>query len=222
MAKRLGRALPTLINKKQTGFVPKRQILDNISIAYLVKEWSEESSKPILFLKLDFKKSFDRVDFEYLWRTIDLMGLGGKFLQLVKGLVLGAMARVIVNGLYTDKIKIERGVRQDNPLASLLFALSTQPLITYMDHQISTNQLPAIEINNKLTVCQMLFADDVGIFIPATEIAFTALLKCLTTYEAASRAKLNLQKSIITPIALCPIPNWLTNTGCAIAGWRNT
>jgi hypothetical protein len=92
LATRIGRILPIIVNDKQTGFVPKRQILDNISVAYLVREWAEESQTPILFIKLEFEKAFDRVDFDYLWQTLDKMGLGGKLLQLVKGLVIGARA----------------------------------------------------------------------------------------------------------------------------------
>jgi hypothetical protein len=58
-----------------------------------------------------------------------------------------------------------------------------------MDHQIHKQQLPAIQINNSLTVCQMLFAEDVGIFIPATETAFIELCNCISLYEQASGAK---------------------------------
>jgi hypothetical protein len=98
----------------------------------------------ILFLNLDFEKAFDRVDFDYFWITIKIMGLGGKLLQLVQGLVLEATTQVMVNRLYTDPINIKRGIKQGEPLASLLFALSTQPLITYIDHQIKLNKLHAI------------------------------------------------------------------------------
>jgi hypothetical protein len=191
--------------------------LDNISIAYLVKEWAEETRSPTFFLKLDFKKAFDRMDFEYLWKTLETLGLRSKFLQLVKGLVVSAEAKVIVNGLYTDPIPLNRGVRQGDPLAPLLFVISTQPLILFMDHQISMNLLPAIHVNEELKVCQMLFADDVGIFIPATENAFLKLKDCISLYESASGAKLNLQKLIITPIATDIIQPWIINTGCQIA-----
>jgi hypothetical protein len=75
-----------------------------------------------------------------------------------------------------------------------------------MDHQITTKKLPAIKITSNLTICQMLFADDVGIFIPATEQAFEALRNNISLYESASGAKLNLQKSVITPIALSSFP----------------
>jgi hypothetical protein len=86
-----------------------------------------------------------------------------------------------------------------------------------MDHQIETKQLPAIQISPGLSICHMLFADDVGIFIPATEPAFNSLRICIAHYEEASGAKLNIQKSIITPIAIEGIPDWIHNTGCAVA-----
>jgi hypothetical protein len=98
----------------------------------------------------------------------------------------------------------------------LLFAISTQPLISYMDHRIHNQQLPAIQINSSLTVCKMLFADHVGIFIPASETAFIELCNCTSLYEQASGAKLNLQKSVITPISLDIIPDWINKTGCSI------
>jgi hypothetical protein len=183
----------------------------------MVREWAEETKTPILFLKLDFEKAFDRVNFDYLWQTMERMGLGGKFLQLVKGLVIGTKARVRVNGLYTEEISIERGVRQGDPLAPLLFAISTQPLIAYIDHQIANKTVPTIQIGPDLTICHMLFADLVGIFIHATEKAFAELRNCLSLYEAALGAKLNLQKSVVIPIAVETLPAWASKTGFSIA-----
>jgi hypothetical protein len=101
-------------------------------------------------------------------------------------------------------------------LAPLLFAISTQPLISFIDHQISSGTLQAVQVTKDLTIYHMLFADDVGIFIPAAESAFSELQNCLTYYEEASGAKLNLQKSIITPIAMDAIPQWIKSTGCSI------
>jgi hypothetical protein len=62
-----------------------------------------------------------------------------------------------------------------------------------------------------------VFADDVGLFIPASPAAFQTLWRCLEIYELASGAKLNLQKSVAIPIAAEPTPDWLQATGCIIA-----
>jgi hypothetical protein len=63
----------------------------------------------------------------------------------------------------------------------------------------------------------MFFADDVGLFLPASPSAFQTLRRCLELYELASGAKLNLQKSVAIPIAAEPTPDWLQDTGCIVA-----
>lgn len=129
----LRKVLPRLVNERQTGFVPSRQILENISITSLAFDhWEKLHNLQCLFLKLDFEKAFDRVNFEYIWATLIAMGLGGKFLLLIKGLVLGGSVKIHVNGLFSEDIALDRGVRQGCPLAPLLFALSTQPLLVFL------------------------------------------------------------------------------------------
>jgi hypothetical protein len=59
IAVRLGKILPQLISPRQKGFVPGRQILDSISIAYLIHDGAIENQSPMLFLSLDFEKAFD-------------------------------------------------------------------------------------------------------------------------------------------------------------------
>lgn len=66
LALRLNTLLPDLISEQQSSFVPGRYILDNVSIAWLVKDWLAHSLLSTLFLKLDFEKAFDRVDHEFL------------------------------------------------------------------------------------------------------------------------------------------------------------
>jgi hypothetical protein len=164
-----------------------------------------------------FEKAFDRVAFVYLWKTLEKLGLSGQFLTLTQGLVLGALAKVFINSLYTPDIPLLQGVRQSDPLAPLLFAIATQPLISYIDAIIEDKTFPAVQINPELSVCHMFFANDVGIFLPATSEAFKALQDCLDIYQKASGAKLNLQKSIIIPMTLETIPPWLAATGCTIS-----
>jgi hypothetical protein len=103
------------------------------------------------------------------------MGMGGNFLSLGKSLEVGASAYVHVNGLFTEEKKINQGVRQGNPLSPLLFALSTEPLMAYMDQQIKKRTVEAISIKNQISFCQMLFSDDVGILLSDKEESFEEL-----------------------------------------------
>jgi hypothetical protein len=59
----------------------------------------EESKQDMIFLELDFEKAFDRVYFDYLWIVLSALGLGGRFLKLVRVLVQGETALVHLNGV---------------------------------------------------------------------------------------------------------------------------
>jgi hypothetical protein len=150
-----------------------------------------------MFLELNFQKAFDQVGFKYLSAALKAIGLGGKFQQLVQGLVSNAEAWIHINGLFSEPIEIQRGVRQGDPLAPILFAIATHPLLAYLDKGLKTGLIDGVPISEELTVAHRFFADDVGIFIPATEIAFQKVRDAIETYKIASGAKLNLQKTIV-------------------------
>lgn len=104
--------LPYLIHPHQIGFVPRRQILENVSITNLVIDWALHHNYPTFLLLLHFEKAFDQVDFDYIWAMLTTLGLGGKFLQLVKGLILRAHVKIHMNGRFSTEVKIEHGVCQ--------------------------------------------------------------------------------------------------------------
>lgn len=180
----------------------------------MTHNWVIRNWIPVLFLKLDFEKAFDRVEHAYLWAILEKVGLGGTFTRLVKGLLSRAVSKVHINGRFTEEIPVTQGVRQGYPLSPLIFALSTQPLMDYLQHQLTTREIEGVKILEDLTICHRLFVDDVGIFIPANEHSFKKLQEAPRVYELASGAKLNLAKSVLVPLAMPLIPQWLRNTGC--------
>lgn len=100
-----------LISEHQSGFILGRNILDNVSIAWLAKDWLPLTLFATLFLKLDYKKAFDRVDHSFLWEALAKIGSGDKFIMIVKGLVLGVLSKLHVNGCFSDGIEVGWGVR---------------------------------------------------------------------------------------------------------------
>lgn len=101
------------------------------------------------------------------------------------------------------------------PLLPLLFVWSTQPLMGYIQHKMEEEEL-GVKIKEGLTFCHRLFADNIGIFIPDTKANFTKLQEILELYKVALGAKPNLSKSVIIPLALPIIPQWIHGTGCIV------
>lgn len=86
----------------------------------------------------------------------------------------------------------------------------------YLQQKIDTRKIEGVHVTKMLTICYRIFAENVGIFIPTTKSNFNNLQEALKLYETASRAKLNMSKSMIIPHTLLVIPNWLHNTGCTV------
>jgi hypothetical protein len=217
LALRLKVLLPTIISPQQTGFIPGRHILENISLAWLAHDWIRSTGNSALFLSLDFEKAFDRVNHEYLWETLAKLGFGAHYILLVQSLLTNATSRVFLNGMFTAEIPLQRGVRQGCPLSPLIYAVSTQPLMDLFDAEIAAGRLWGLQISTNFHICYRFFADDLGIFIPASEQAFQAVQDALQQYELATGAKLNIHKSVIIPMTAQEIPTWLHSTGCIIS-----
>ncbi|KAL3688832.1 hypothetical protein R1sor_015141 [Riccia sorocarpa] len=145
------------------------------------------------------------------------MGFGTKFIELAQGLVEGSVSKLHMNGTFSEEINIECGVKQGCPLAPLLFAISTQPLMLILRKRESEGSLKGLALADGRMALYNLYADDSGVMLRAEQDNFRALHQAINLYEEISGAKLNIAKSTVIPIALEGTPEWLNSVGCYIA-----
>ncbi|KAL3686178.1 hypothetical protein R1sor_004200 [Riccia sorocarpa] len=124
------------------------------------------------------------------------------FIQMVMGLVTGGQSKLHVNGVFTKEFKLERGVRQGCPISPMLFAISSQPLMTLLRIEEMAGRLKGVSIPRGGSFLHRFFADDSGVMITAEERYFGVLQTTVEKYEQISGAKLNLPKSVVLPLAL--------------------
>jgi hypothetical protein len=70
---------------------------------------------------IDFKQAFDTVDRNVLWKILQQYGTPNKFVNIIKTLYGGCQAKVVHNGMMSDPITTEAGVRQGCILSPTLF-----------------------------------------------------------------------------------------------------
>lgn len=71
-------------------------------------------------------------------------------------------------------------------------------------------------MTHTLCIYERMFVDDMGILIPTISTSFQEVKSCIALYKMASRAKLNIHKSIMIPIGFSQIPSWLQEKGCKL------
>jgi hypothetical protein len=103
--------LMEIVSWEQSAFLPLRFILDNILLTQETIAWAEQSGQDLLFLKLDFSKAFDMVDWNFLFDTMATMGFPRDFRGMVQLLFKYAKAWMKVNGSLSESFSIEREVR---------------------------------------------------------------------------------------------------------------
>lgn len=172
-------------------------------------------------MKVDFMKACDCVEHIFIWEIMAAMGFHEHLIKLAKGLVEKAESKVHVNGFFIEPIKLDQGVRQGCPFSSLLFVISTQPLMDLINEQVNLRELNGIKIDGGKQLTHQLFTDNIGFFMLAIERNFQCVKDIIAKYETISSASLNLTESIMIPMYLNgPVPPWLANVGCKIVALR--
>ena len=70
---------------------------------------ANEQELEAAFIFLDQEKAFDRVNHEYLFKTMKAFGLGEEFIHWVRLIYSNATTRIKMYGFFTDNLPLNRG-----------------------------------------------------------------------------------------------------------------
>ena len=107
---------------EQSGFTPKRSTVDCILALRLLTERRREYQAPLLAAYIDFRKAFDSICRDALWRILELRGIPPALVRLMASLYSGAESAVKCGGSISDYFPVTTGVRQGCVLAPSLFS----------------------------------------------------------------------------------------------------
>jgi hypothetical protein len=83
---------------------------------------------PALLFKLDIRKAFDSVSWEYILDLLQQRGFPPRFRNWVTALFATTTSKMLLNGIAGEPIDHSRGLRQGDPLSPLLFVIAIDPL----------------------------------------------------------------------------------------------
>ena len=201
LSKRLRTVLPGLIGATQSAFVEGRQILDGALIANEVVHWLKQRKREGVLLKLDFQKAYDTIDWKALELILSAMGFGRKWIKWIKQCVSSASISILINGAPTKPFRMQRGLRQGDPLSPFLFLLVAEALNRMFMRAVDLQQLRGLKIGiNEILISHLQFADDTLLFSEADQQQLIFIKKLLSSFQALTGLAVNYSKSALVVI----------------------
>jgi len=128
LANRIRLLVPKLLHPNQFRFIHGRSLAKTCLSVWFGVEDNPKMVNYILLI-VDFEKAYDRLEWRFIHACLKVMNFGTTLCNWVKGLLGNASAVVQINGDMIYDFPIARSVKQGCPLAPLLFALATEPLV---------------------------------------------------------------------------------------------
>ncbi|KAL4560291.1 hypothetical protein LXL04_032441 [Taraxacum kok-saghyz] len=186
LTSRLKPLLDKVICPNQTAFVGNRNIFEGPLILNEIISWSKRAKKRVMLFKADFDKAFDTINWGYLDRTMEQMGFGTTWRAWIMGII--STARV-------SEFRMERGIRQGDPLSPFLFIIAAEGLKVAMEEAQEKNLYSGLQLpNNGPNISLLQYADDTIFVGEWSSRNVRSLLNILTCFYVSSCLKVNLAK----------------------------
>nr|GEV03130.1 reverse transcriptase domain, reverse transcriptase zinc-binding domain protein [Tanacetum cinerariifolium] len=161
-----------------------------------------ENHKLLLF-KVDFEKAFDSVCWGFLHDITLQMGFGAKWLMWMKACLTSALIFVLINEAPSKEFKMERGLRQGDPLSPFLFLMVAEALQISVIEACNKGIYQGISLmqdGDSLSLLQ--YADDALLFGKWSRSNANTLILILKCFDEALGLKVNLAESRIFGIGV--------------------
>ncbi|XP_056688055.1 uncharacterized protein [Spinacia oleracea] len=193
---RMQSVIGEVVNNAQAGFIPGRNIADNILLATeLVKCYSRKHISPRCMIKVDLKKAYDSLEWPFLKSMMQELGFSDLFIKWVMQCLSTVSYSILVNGFPTMPITAKKGLRQGDPMSPYLFALGMEYLSRSLAVATSEGRFNFHPRCKKLGISHMMFADDLLMFARADVPSVNSLFGAFLKFSAASGLSANLHKS---------------------------
>lgn len=190
---RLSKIAIDLISPHQYGFIPGRQIWDNIHhVNNLLQSRARNTKGYALFL--DMEKAYDRISWPYLYAALKKFNCPDIFISWLQLLYSNLKSYIVINTNTTEKFPVLQGLRQGDPMSPILFNFAIDFLLRSISHKIL-----GIRLSSGIYISHMAFADDTVVCIGSLQDK-SNLITLLKKYQLASNSKVNVDKTVVVKI----------------------
>ena len=136
--------LERITHPYQFAFLKGRFIHDGIlALSEIIHEVKTRHQKGV-FLKLDFQKAYDRLDWAFLRLVLERRGIDDRMIGWIMQLVMSGHTAINVNGEVGPYFRSTCGVRQGDPISSLLFNSGVDALTEVLERAKTSGHITGV------------------------------------------------------------------------------
>jgi mannosylglycoprotein endo-beta-mannosidase len=195
LALRLALLIDGLVSNSQSAFIKK---CNHNNFLYLAKRFHKSKTLTLLF-KLNIRKAFDSIRWEFIMGLLQRRGYPSRFLNWITTLLTRSSSRVLLNGIAGNPILHGRGLRQGDPLSALLFVLSIDPLTQILEGATRHGLLH--KLCGRGTILRTsIYADDAAVFLAPFKEDIQNAAQILDSFGEVTGLCMNILKSSVVLI----------------------
>lgn len=149
---------------RQKGFTSEAGCFNNIHILAELLRHSKSCSKDLVVTILDISKAFDTIPHKAVGPSLQVKGLPHAAVRMVESSYENVYTK-ISSADDEINIKLQRGVKQGDPLSPFIFNAVIEPLLHKLESQ------PGYRINDTSQIACLAFADDIVLVSEAVQQA---------------------------------------------------
>lgn len=194
---KLSKVIHKLVDIKQTGAGPGKNIFDNLFSIQDIVNYMESNDLNGYLITFDQEKAFDRVEHTFMLKVLEKMNFPDYYINWIKIIYTDIKSKVQVNGLLTENIDITRSIRQGCPLSMSLYSLVIEALACSIRNN---NRIEGVHIPNLQTPVKLFqHADDCSTITVSSD-DYDLFLEEFTKFGQVSGSKINSGKTEILKI----------------------
>ena len=115
-------------------------------------------------LKVDLRKAFDTIRWDFIIRTLKALSIPHKFIGWVYQCISTASFTISVNGSSSGFFESTNGIRQGDPMSPYIFVLAMEAFSRLLLSRFESELIGYHPMTSDLKLTHLMFADDVMIF----------------------------------------------------------
>ncbi|PWA63317.1 Transposon TX1 [Artemisia annua] len=132
----------------------------------------------------------------FILDIMKMMGFGLKWCRWVENCLSSSTMSILVNGSPTEEFRLERGVRQGDPLSPFLFIIAAEGLNAIVKEAVAKGIFNGVRVgSNQVVVSHLQYADDTIFFGEWSRENARSLMCILKCFEQVSGLRVNYSKS---------------------------